>query len=80
MMVADALTEQDRGTITDSITAWAAALNHGSLEGVMAHNAADVLVFPAHEPPISAAGMAYPGVDDQQFATNVMRWLAGVLR
>jgi hypothetical protein len=33
------------------------------------------------EPPVTyAAGMAYPGADDQQFATNVMRWLAGVLR
>ena len=54
-MVADTLTEQDRQTITDATTEWAAALNRGSLEGVMAHTAADVLVFPSHEPPVSGA-------------------------
>jgi ketosteroid isomerase-like protein len=53
MIVADTLTELDRRTITDTTAEWAAALNRGSLDGVMAHTAADVLVFPAHEAPIS---------------------------
>jgi len=55
MTVADTLTEQDRRTITDATAEWAAALNRSSLEGVMAHTAADVLVFPAHEPPVAGA-------------------------
>lgn len=55
MNVADTLSEQDRRTITDTTAEWAAALNRGNLDGVMAHSAADIMVFPAHEAPVSGA-------------------------
>lgn len=55
MSVADTLNEQDRRTITETTAEWARALNSGSLEGVMAHSAADIMVCPAHEPPVSGA-------------------------